>query len=177
MKHVASDSSYHESLSWRLNKVMDIRGLVWCFTKNNPLISHPQICCYSLPICLNTTFLPISINARPSGVSLTPLPASHLTSNHHHILPSWPSKQIQNLVTSQPSCWYCPSILIWIQCINPLLLLFSTFNVVLGDSRLTYDVVVVSGEPWRDSAIHTPVSILPQTPHQPGPWHWEHTTL
>ena len=40
----------------------------------------------------------------------------------------------------------------------------TTFYSVLRYGRLTNDVVIVSGEQWRDSAIHVHVSILPQTP-------------
>ena len=39
-----------------------------------------------------------------------------------------------------------------------------TFHFILGYNRFTNKVVIVSGEEWRDSAIHIPVSTLPQTP-------------
>ena len=39
-----------------------------------------------------------------------------------------------------------------------------TFYFALGYSRLTNNAVTVSGEQWRDSAIHIHVPILPQTP-------------
>ena len=42
--------------------------------------------------------------------------------------------------------------------------IFLTFYFALEYSRLTNNVVMVSGEQQRDSAIHIPVSILPQTP-------------
>ena len=41
---------------------------------------------------------------------------------------------------------------------------FLTFYFVSGYSRFTNNTVIISGEQWRDSAIHIPVSILPQTP-------------
>ena len=41
---------------------------------------------------------------------------------------------------------------------------FLTFYFVLGYSWLTNNIVTVSGEQWRDSAIHIQVSILPRTP-------------
>ena len=39
-----------------------------------------------------------------------------------------------------------------------------TFYFALGYRQLTNNVVIVSGEQWKDSAIHIHVSILPQTP-------------
>ena len=39
-----------------------------------------------------------------------------------------------------------------------------TFNFVLGYSWLTSDIVIVSGEQWRHTAIHMHLSILPLTP-------------
>ena len=45
-----------------------------------------------------------------------------------------------------------------------LLFLKKTFNFVLGYSWLMNNVVIVSGEQQKDSAIHTHASILPQTP-------------
>ena len=41
---------------------------------------------------------------------------------------------------------------------------FKLFYFVLGYNQLTSNVVIVSGEQWRDSAEHIHVSILPQTP-------------
>ena len=38
---------------------------------------------------------------------------------------------------------------------------FLTFKFVLGYSRLTNNVMIISGEQRRDSAIHIHVSILP----------------
>ena len=45
---------------------------------------------------------------------------------------------------------------------------FLTFYFALEYSRLTNNYVIVSGEPQRDSAINTRVSILPQTPLPSG---------
>ena len=42
--------------------------------------------------------------------------------------------------------------------------LFLTFYFVLGCSQLTNKIVIVSGKQRRDSATHTHVPILPQTP-------------
>ena len=42
--------------------------------------------------------------------------------------------------------------------------LFLSFYFVLGYSQLTNNVVIISGEQQRDSAIHIHVSTLPQTP-------------
>ena len=39
-----------------------------------------------------------------------------------------------------------------------------TFDFVMGYSRLTSNVMIISGEQRRDSAIHIRVSILPQIP-------------
>ena len=53
-----------------------------------------------------------------------------------------------------------------------------TFYFVLEFSQLTRKVVIVSGEQWRDLAIHIRVSILPQTPSHPGCiWHWAELPL
>ena len=41
---------------------------------------------------------------------------------------------------------------------------FLTFYFVLGYSQLTKNIVIVSAEQWRDSAIQIHISILPQTP-------------
>ena len=41
---------------------------------------------------------------------------------------------------------------------------FKTFYFRLECSRLIHNVVIVSGEQWRDTATHIHVSILPQTP-------------
>ena len=46
----------------------------------------------------------------------------------------------------------------------PVFFFFLTFYFVLGYSHLANNVEVVSGEQQSDSAIHTRVSILPQTP-------------
>ena len=50
------------------------------------------------------------------------------------------------------------------QWLSSYFLFFQTFYFVLDYSRLTNNIVIVSGEQWRDSAIHIHVSILPQTP-------------
>ena len=45
--------------------------------------------------------------------------------------------------------------------------LLKTFYFVLGYSWLANNVVIVSGEQLRDSALHRQVSIVPETPHPP----------
>ena len=50
------------------------------------------------------------------------------------------------------------------QWLSSYFLFFQTFYFVLDYSRLTNNIVIVSGEQWRDSAIHIHVSIFPQTP-------------
>ena len=49
------------------------------------------------------------------------------------------------------------------------LLFFKTFSFMLGYSQL--QCCDSSGEQWRDSAVHTPVSILPQTSIQAATRH------
>ena len=51
-----------------------------------------------------------------------------------------------------------PFFLTWMEGINEMA------HYVLGYSQLTNNVVIVSDEQWRDSAIQSHVSILPQTP-------------
>ena len=45
-----------------------------------------------------------------------------------------------------------------------VLFFFFTFYFILEYGRLTNNVVIVSGEQQRDSAIHIHVPVLPQTP-------------
>ena len=54
-----------------------------------------------------------------------------------------------------------------IQKATELLFFFFNFYCVLKYSQLTNNVVIVSGEPRRDSVIHIHVSILPQAPLPP----------
>ena len=49
-------------------------------------------------------------------------------------------------------------------CFDCFLLAFLIFYLVLEHSQLMNNVLIVSGEQQRNSAIHTYVSILPQTP-------------
>ena len=59
-----------------------------------------------------------------------------------------------------------------------MILFFKNFSCVLEYGWLVNNVVIVSGEQWRDSAIHIHAFILPQTPLSPRlPYNIEQSSM